>query len=65
MGTYLQRDLGAMAAWQPLAALGWWQWSLLKSSKVKGVRFDTLERICAVLDCPPGDILEFMPVVDE
>ena len=35
--------------------------SLLKSGKVKGVRFDTLERICAVLDCQPGDILEFVP----
>jgi putative transcriptional regulator len=35
--------------------------SLLKSGKVKGVRFDTLERICAVLDCQPGDILEFAP----
>jgi putative transcriptional regulator len=33
--------------------------SLLKSGKVKGVRFDTLERICAALDCQPGDILEF------
>ncbi|CAL8971708.1 hypothetical protein RHODGE_RHODGE_03053 [Rhodoplanes serenus] len=35
--------------------------SLLKSGKVKGVRFDTLARICAVLDCQPGDILEFRP----
>ena len=35
--------------------------SLLKSGKVKGVRFDTLERICAVLDCQPGDILAFVP----
>ena len=35
--------------------------SLLKSGKVKGVRFDTLERICAVLECQPGDILEFVP----
>jgi putative transcriptional regulator len=35
--------------------------SLLKSGKVKGVRFDTLERICAVLHCQPGDILEFVP----
>jgi putative transcriptional regulator len=35
--------------------------SLLKSGKVKGVRFDTLERICAVLQCQPGDILEFHP----
>lgn len=33
--------------------------SLLRSGKVKGVRFDTLERICAALDCQPGDILEY------
>jgi putative transcriptional regulator len=33
--------------------------SLLKSSKVRGVRFDTLARICAVLDCQPGDLLEY------
>jgi len=33
--------------------------SLLKSGKVKGVRFETLERICAALDCQPGDILEY------
>ena len=32
--------------------------SLLKSGKVKGIRFETLARICAVLDCQPGDILE-------
>ena len=31
--------------------------SLLKSGKVKGVRFDTLERICEVLQCQPGDLL--------
>ena len=35
--------------------------SLLKSGKVKGVRFDTLERICEVLQCQPGDILEYRP----
>jgi putative transcriptional regulator len=35
--------------------------SLLKSGKVKGVRFDTLERICAALNCQPGDILEYVP----
>ncbi|MBD9649259.1 helix-turn-helix transcriptional regulator [Ensifer sp. PDNC004] len=35
--------------------------SLLKSGKVKGVRFDTLEKICAALDCQPGDILEYRP----
>jgi putative transcriptional regulator len=35
--------------------------SLLKSGKVKGVRFETLEKICAVLDCQPGDLLEYRP----
>ncbi|THD73105.1 helix-turn-helix transcriptional regulator [Phenylobacterium sp.] len=35
--------------------------SLLKSGKVKGLRFSTLEAICRVLDCQPGDILEFVP----
>ena len=34
--------------------------SLLKSGKVKGVRFDTLARICEYLECQPGDILEFI-----
>lgn len=33
--------------------------SLLKSGRVKGVRFDTLESICRALDCQPGDILEY------
>jgi putative transcriptional regulator len=31
--------------------------SLLKQGHVKGVRFDTLDRICEYLDCVPGDIL--------
>ena len=35
--------------------------SLLKSGKVKGVRFSTLEKICQFLDCQPGDLLEFNP----
>ncbi len=35
--------------------------SLLRTGKVKGVRFSTLEKICQILDCQPGDILEFMP----
>jgi putative transcriptional regulator len=35
--------------------------SLLKSGKVKGIRFSTLEAICAYLECQPGDILEFRP----
>lgn len=39
--------------------------SLLKSGKVKGVRFETLEKICRVLDCQPGDILEFQPEAAE
>jgi putative transcriptional regulator len=33
--------------------------SLLKSGKVKGVRFETLEKICAALECQPGDLLEY------
>lgn len=33
--------------------------SLLKSGKVKGVRFETLAQICAALDCKPGDLLDF------
>lgn len=35
--------------------------SLLKSGKVKGMKFDTLEAICAFLHCQPGDILEYAP----
>jgi len=33
--------------------------SILKTGKARGVRFDTLESICKVLDCQPGDILEY------
>lgn len=33
--------------------------SLLKTGKVKGIRFSTLEAICAALDCQPGDLLEY------
>jgi putative transcriptional regulator len=32
--------------------------SLLKSGKVKGIRFETLAAICDVLECQPGDLLE-------
>ncbi|MDF2384075.1 helix-turn-helix transcriptional regulator [Nostoc ellipsosporum NOK] len=35
--------------------------SILKTGKAKGVRFDTLEAICQILDCQPGDILEYQP----
>ncbi len=34
--------------------------SLLRTGKVKGVRFSTLEKICQILECQPGDILEFV-----
>ena len=34
--------------------------SLLRTGKVKGVRFDTLARICTALQCKPGDILDFV-----
>jgi putative transcriptional regulator len=33
--------------------------SILKNGKAKAVRFSTLEAICKVLDCQPGDILEY------
>lgn len=33
--------------------------SLLKNGKVKAIRFSTLAKICSVLDCQPGDIIEF------
>ena len=35
--------------------------SLLKSGKVRGIRFDTLAKICSALECQPGDILEYVP----
>lgn len=34
--------------------------SVLKNGRAKAVRFSTLDRICAVLECQPGDILEFV-----
>ena len=33
--------------------------SILKNNKAKAIRFSTLEEICRVLGCQPGDILEF------
>ena len=33
--------------------------SILKEQKAKAIRFSTLEEICRVLDCQPGDILEY------
>lgn len=39
--------------------------SILKNNKAKAVRFSTLSAICAALDCQPGDILEYVPEMDE
>lgn len=35
--------------------------SLLKTGKVKGMRFSTLEAICRELNCQPGDLIEYIP----
>jgi putative transcriptional regulator len=35
--------------------------SLIKTGKVKGVRFSTLSAICEALECQPGDLLEYRP----
>jgi len=35
--------------------------SILKTGKAKAIRFSTLEAICVVLDCQPGELLEFRP----
>lgn len=39
--------------------------SILKTGKAKAIRFSTLDRICQVLDCQPGDILEYQPGDEE
>lgn len=39
--------------------------SLLKSGKVKGVRFETLAAICQYLECQPGDLLEWVPGAED
>ena len=36
--------------------------SILKNGKAKAVKFSTLEKICEVLDCQPGDILEYKKI---
>ncbi len=33
--------------------------SLLKNGKVKGMKIETLDKLCAALDCQPGDLLEY------
>ncbi|MFK5220781.1 helix-turn-helix domain-containing protein [Lactobacillus helveticus] len=35
--------------------------SILKTGKARGVRFDTLSKICEALDCQPGDLLKYVP----
>lgn len=35
--------------------------SILKTGKAKAIRFSTLQSICQILDCQPGDILEYRP----
>lgn len=37
------------------------RFSLLRTGKVKGMRFDTLARLCYVLDCKPGDLMDYQP----
>ncbi|MEZ5041811.1 MAG: helix-turn-helix transcriptional regulator [Saprospiraceae bacterium] len=39
--------------------------SILKKGKAKAIRFSTLQAICEVLECQPGDILEFSPLTKE
>ena len=36
------------------------QLSLFRSGKVRGIRFSTLSRICAILECQPGELLEYI-----
>lgn len=38
--------------------------SVLKTGKAKAIRFDTLEKICEVLECQPGDLLAFSKEAD-
>jgi len=39
--------------------------SILKTNKAKAVRFSTLEALCRELDCQPGDLLEYNPLLPE
>jgi putative transcriptional regulator len=39
--------------------------SILKTGKARAIRFSTLDAICRVLDCQPGDILEFDPSIQD
>ena len=39
--------------------------SILKCGKAKAIRISTMEAICRALDCQPGDILEYVPAVND
>ena len=39
--------------------------SILKTGKAKAIRFSTLESLCAILQCQPGDVLEYIPSIEE
>jgi putative transcriptional regulator len=39
--------------------------SVLKNGRAKAIRFSTLEAICRVLECQPGDLLTYTPVTDD
>ena len=41
------------------------QLSLLRTGKVRGVRFSTIAKLCLVLDCKPGDLLDYAPDPDD
>lgn len=51
-------SLGTLAA---KAQISMTNLSLLKTGKVRAVRFSTLSAVCAALDCQPGDLLEWAP----
>ncbi len=41
------------------------QLSLLRTGKVRGVRFSTIAKLCLTLDCKPGDLLDYEPSPDD
>jgi putative transcriptional regulator len=41
------------------------QLSLLRTGKVRGVRFSTIAKLCLILECKPGDLLDYEPSPDD
>ena len=39
--------------------------SILKNNKAKAIKVETLDKICKILDCQPGDLLEYVPDKEE